>query len=233
MKSFALSTIFSIAALLSAGVANAQQKPVVLSALPSQNFAFCLSSDATVVISTTLQNEVGVVVTNVGNSQTNTSGTVVVAANKFLWQRCRRRVDVRNGGVHPLRWLLLQRWHDEQDHLAERQQSLDLWPDDRYPQPYRRHDVGAGHDDDAGHVGRSGLCGGRRHLDAQQRAERELPVLIDIADPNGACRSDGSEAAAHLPGGRPFPSVMCRRPQTPQGPNEPPGDGSVLTPARA
>lgn len=83
MKSFALSTIFSIAALLSAGVANAQQKPIALSALPSQNFAFCLSSDATVVVSTSLQTEVGVVITNVGNSQTNTSGNVVVAANNF------------------------------------------------------------------------------------------------------------------------------------------------------
>lgn len=83
MKSFALSTIFSIAALLSAGVANAQQKPIALSALPAQNFAFCLNNEATVVVSNTVATEVGVVITNIGNNQNSSSGTVVVAANNF------------------------------------------------------------------------------------------------------------------------------------------------------
>lgn len=83
MKSFALATVFSIVAVLSAGAANAQPKPVVLSALPPQNFAFCLNTDATVILSDTVATEVGVVITNVGNGLTNTSGTVVVAANNF------------------------------------------------------------------------------------------------------------------------------------------------------
>ncbi len=83
MKTFAFATVFSIVAVLSAGAANAQSGPVTLSALPPQNFAFCLNTDATVVISDTVANEVGVVITNVGNSLINTSGSVVVAANNF------------------------------------------------------------------------------------------------------------------------------------------------------
>ncbi|MBK1836909.1 hypothetical protein JHL17_05740 [Azospirillum sp. YIM B02556] len=83
MKSFARVAVFPVVTLLSIGVANAQPKPAVLSALPPQNFAFCLNTDATVVISDTVATEVGVVITNVGNGLTNTSGSVVVAANNF------------------------------------------------------------------------------------------------------------------------------------------------------
>ena len=83
MKSF-LTAGLSVAVVLSAvGVANAQSTPTALSALPKQNFAFCLNTDAAVVISDTVATEVGIVITNVGNSLTNTSGTVVVAANNY------------------------------------------------------------------------------------------------------------------------------------------------------
>lgn len=82
MKSFLISAGLSVAAVLSiVGMANAQGKPVVLSALPPQDFAFCLNTDAAVIASDQVATEVGVVITNVGNSLTNTSGTVVVAAN--------------------------------------------------------------------------------------------------------------------------------------------------------
>ena len=47
MKSFARVAVFPVVTLLSIGVANAQPKPAVLSALPPQNFAFCLNTDAT------------------------------------------------------------------------------------------------------------------------------------------------------------------------------------------
>jgi hypothetical protein len=84
MKSFFIAAGLSAVAILSiAGMANAQSKPLVLSALPSQDFAFCLNTDAAVIASDTVATEVGVVITNVGNNLTNTSGTVVVAANNY------------------------------------------------------------------------------------------------------------------------------------------------------
>lgn len=84
MKPIILAAGFSIAAVLSTvGVVNAQGKPVVLSALPAQDFAFCLNTDAAVIVSDSVATEVGVVITNVGNSLTNKSGTVVVAANNY------------------------------------------------------------------------------------------------------------------------------------------------------
>ncbi|MFV3130540.1 hypothetical protein [Niveispirillum sp. KHB5.9] len=61
----------------------AQTKPLSLAALPVQDFAFCLNTDAAVILSAQVATEVGVVITNVGNSLTNTSGTIVVAANNF------------------------------------------------------------------------------------------------------------------------------------------------------
>jgi|AGTN01.3.fsa_nt_gi hypothetical protein len=84
MKSFFFSVGLSVAAILSAAsAANAQGKAVTLSALTPQDFAFCLNTDAAVVVSNSVATEVGVVITNVGNSLTNSSGTVVVAANNF------------------------------------------------------------------------------------------------------------------------------------------------------
>lgn len=84
MKSLLLIASLSIAAVLSTvGTASAQATPQILSALPKQDFAFCLNTDAAIIISDTVATEVGVVVTNVGNSLTNTSGTVVVAANNY------------------------------------------------------------------------------------------------------------------------------------------------------
>jgi hypothetical protein len=69
--------------LSAAGAAAAENKVVALAALPAQNFSFCLNTDASIVISDSVATEVGVVVTNVGNNLTNTSGTVVVAANNY------------------------------------------------------------------------------------------------------------------------------------------------------
>jgi hypothetical protein len=84
MKSYFFAFRLSVATVLSAAsFANAQSKPAILSTLAAQNFAFCLSSNTSIVISDTVATEVGVVITNVGNSLTNTSGTVVVAANNF------------------------------------------------------------------------------------------------------------------------------------------------------
>lgn len=83
MKSSAFIAMSSAAALmLTTGTAFAADS-VTLSALPVQNFAFCLSSDAPLTLSDTLATEVGVVVTNVGNSLTNNTGKIVVAANNF------------------------------------------------------------------------------------------------------------------------------------------------------
>lgn len=81
MKAFVL-TLGASAAILMActSLSSAQVK---LMALPPQNFAFCLNTDAAVVVSDTVATEVGVVITNVGNSLTNTSGSVVVAANNY------------------------------------------------------------------------------------------------------------------------------------------------------
>jgi hypothetical protein len=73
----------SMVALLASGAANAQSKAIALAALPAQDFAFCLNTDATVIVSSQVATEVGVVITNVGNSLTNKSGTIVVAANNF------------------------------------------------------------------------------------------------------------------------------------------------------
>lgn len=84
MKSFIISLGLSVVTVLSGvSAANAQSKTVTLSALPAQNFAFCLNTDASVAISDSVATEVGVVITNVGNSLTNKSGTVVVAANNY------------------------------------------------------------------------------------------------------------------------------------------------------
>ncbi|UEM25199.1 hypothetical protein JL100_036070 (plasmid) [Skermanella mucosa] len=66
----------AIAALTAAsGAANAQTV--------AQDYAFCLNSNSTVSASATVASEVGVVITAIGNTLTNTSGTVVVAANNF------------------------------------------------------------------------------------------------------------------------------------------------------
>lgn len=83
MKSSAFIAMSSVAAILmTTGTAFAADS-VTLSALPVQDFAFCLSSDAQVTLSDTSASEVGVVITNVGNALTNKSGKVVVAANNF------------------------------------------------------------------------------------------------------------------------------------------------------
>lgn len=72
----------SIVAFMSAmGVANAQDGAVVFATLPASNFAFCLGTQASVMAAPLGSNEIGMVITNVGNSITNSSGTVVVAAN--------------------------------------------------------------------------------------------------------------------------------------------------------
>jgi hypothetical protein len=73
----------TLLALLGSGAACAQSKAIALAALPAQDFAFCLNTDASVIVSSQVATEVGVVITNVGNSLTNKTGAVVVAANNF------------------------------------------------------------------------------------------------------------------------------------------------------
>lgn len=81
MKKFLAAASFSaLSVMLVAGTANAQ---ISLKALPAEDFAFCLNTDASFIVSSQVASEVGVVVTNVGNNLTNKSGTVVVAANNF------------------------------------------------------------------------------------------------------------------------------------------------------
>lgn len=84
MKKFLVAASFSAFAILSiSGSANAQGKVTALAALPAEDFAFCLNTDASFIVASQVATEVGVVVTNVGNSLTNRSGTIVVAANNF------------------------------------------------------------------------------------------------------------------------------------------------------
>ncbi|SIP96264.1 hypothetical protein SAMN05880590_101463 [Rhizobium sp. RU35A] len=82
MKSKYFGMLVSVAAALGP-LTPVQAQELKLSALPPQDFAFCLNSDATIVISATAANETGVVVTNVGNALTNQSGTITIAANNF------------------------------------------------------------------------------------------------------------------------------------------------------
>lgn len=82
MKSILFATGLSLASILATtGAANAQTAS--LAALPAENFAFCLNTDAAILIGDQVATEVGVVITNVGNNLTNRSGSVVVAANNF------------------------------------------------------------------------------------------------------------------------------------------------------
>ncbi|CCG06726.1 hypothetical protein [Pararhodospirillum photometricum] len=84
MKALVLAVGCSALALLTGlGVAQAASGQVKLTSLPAQNFAFCLNSSGTLVLSDQASTEVGVIVTNVGNSLTNTSGSIVVAANNY------------------------------------------------------------------------------------------------------------------------------------------------------
>jgi hypothetical protein len=84
MKRFTkfLALAFSLVTSL-AGAARADDSALRLEALPAQNFAFCINTDATVALSQQLATEVGIVITNVGNAINNRSGTVAVAANNF------------------------------------------------------------------------------------------------------------------------------------------------------
>ncbi|WP_445682884.1 hypothetical protein [Radicibacter daui] len=76
----ALSLSFVLAA---AGAARADLSALDLTSLPAKDFAFCVNTDATVILTPQLATEVGVVITNVGNSMSNTSGTIAVAADNF------------------------------------------------------------------------------------------------------------------------------------------------------
>ncbi len=77
MKPAVFAVELSIAAALSAASA---------AKADAQDFAFCLFTDATVTVSAVAVKglEVGVVITNVGDSLSNLSGPVVVAANNFF-----------------------------------------------------------------------------------------------------------------------------------------------------
>lgn len=70
-------------ALSAASVAKAEDKGEILAALTPENLAFCLNTDSSIIVTDQVATEVGVVITNVGNSLTNRSGAVVVAANNF------------------------------------------------------------------------------------------------------------------------------------------------------
>ncbi len=83
MKSSVFALGLSIAAASTVSVAKAETKDEALAALTPQDFAFCLSVDATAFLAASIESEVGIVITNVGNYQNNASGTVVVAANNF------------------------------------------------------------------------------------------------------------------------------------------------------
>ncbi|TRL35767.1 hypothetical protein [Rhizobium straminoryzae] len=82
MKSKYFGMLVSVAAALGP-LTPVQAQDLKLSALTPQDFAFCLNSEALLVISATSSTETGVVITNVGNSLTNTSGKIVVAANNY------------------------------------------------------------------------------------------------------------------------------------------------------
>lgn len=83
MKKFPTASLALLMGATLAPLGHAQSADLKLAALPASNFAFCLASDAIFVAGATSATETGIVVTNVGNSLTNTSGKVVVAANNF------------------------------------------------------------------------------------------------------------------------------------------------------
>jgi hypothetical protein len=83
MKKLFVTSLASLLGATMAFVGHAQSADLKLSALPASDFAFCLASDAVFVAGATSATETGLVVTNVGNAMTNTSGKVVVAANNF------------------------------------------------------------------------------------------------------------------------------------------------------
>jgi len=107
MKTLLFAACCSVASLF--GVATTANAAETLSALKAEDFAFCLHTDAGIIISDSVATEVGVVVTDIGNNLTGTSGTIVIAANNFYgkgaggeWKSAMGRFDLAGGHCYSI-----------------------------------------------------------------------------------------------------------------------------------